>query len=79
MLEDLRKNFMEEKFKMIIYGNKIDILNYKKIESIKDNEIVITSDNKRIYIKGKNLVIIKLVKDEVLIQGLIDRIDYGQI
>lgn len=64
---------------MIIYGNKIDILNYKKIESIKDDEIVITSDDKRIYIKGKNLVIIKLVKDEVLIQGLIDRIDYGQV
>ena len=76
MLEDLRKNFMEEKFKMIIYGNKIDILNYKKIESIKDNEIIIKSDKDKIYIKGKDLVIIKLVKDEVLIQGLIDRIDF---
>ena len=47
--EVLKEIGYQEKFKVIIYGNKIDILNYKKIESIKDDEIVITSDNKRIY------------------------------
>lgn len=79
MLEEIRKNFIEEKFKMIVFSNKIDILNYKKIQSIKDDEIIIKSNEKEIRILGSNLAIIKLVSDEVLIEGIVDRIDYGQI
>lgn len=79
MLEEIRKSFIEEKFKMIVFSNKIDILNYKKIQSIKDDEIIIKSNEKEIRILGSNLAIIKLVSDEVLIEGIVDRIDYGQI
>ena len=79
MLEELRNKLSNEEFKITFFSNNIDILNYKKLVSIKDDEIVILSSNKQIIIKGKELVIIKLVKDELLISGQIEEIKWINI
>ena len=39
------------------------------------NKIIVYSDSGYITIKGKDLVVTKLLKDEVLITGLIDGIE----
>ena len=60
----------ENKFRIIIYNNKIDIINYKLIKEINYNRIVI--DN---YVfEGKNLEIIKLFSNEILIDGEINKV-----
>ena len=79
MIEEIRNRLSLEKFKITCFSNNIDILNYKKLISIKDDEVVISSSNKQIFISGKNLVIIKLVKDELLIEGTIEEIKWINI
>ena len=79
MLEDIRNKLSLEKFKITFFSNNMDILNYKKLVSIKDDEIIILSASKKIIISGNNLVIIKLVKDELLIEGVIENIKWINI
>lgn len=60
----------ENKFRIIIYNNRIDIINYKLIKEINTNRIII--DN---YVfEGKNLEPIKLFSNEILIDGEINKI-----
>ena len=60
----------ENLFRIIITSNKIDIINYKLIKEINSNRIVI--DN---YVfEGKNLEIIKLFSNEILIDGEINKV-----
>lgn len=60
----------ENNFKIIISNNKIDIINYKLIKEINTNKIII--DN---YVfEGKNLEPIKLFSNEILIDGVINKI-----
>ena len=69
------KNFIDDKsFKIIFYNNYIDIINYQEILDIKDNLIKILSD-KEIIIKGNDLSIIKLLDNEILINGEIESIN----
>ena len=74
MLEDLRNKLLEEEFRIICFSNNVDIINYKKLISIKDTSITLLSSTNKIIINGRNLSIIKLMSDEVLIQGIIEEI-----
>ena len=69
------KNYILEKdFKMILSNNYIDIINYLDIISIDDKNITIKSD-KNISIKGNNLSVSKLLDNEILIIGDIEKIE----
>jgi hypothetical protein len=69
------RNFIDDKsFKLILYNNLIDIINFKEIIDIKDDLIKILSD-KEITIKGKDLCVIKLLDNEILIRGNIESIN----
>ena len=67
-------NFLDNGFKMIVYDDKIDIINYNKIVNINDLNIKILS-NKLIDISGSNLKIIKLLDNELLVKGNINNIE----
>lgn len=72
------KNYIgENKFRLIIYNDKIDIVNFEDINDINDNKIVVKSDNK-IVIEGKNLKVKKLVSKEALITGEISKIYFNE-
>lgn len=62
---------------MSIYNDLIDIDNYNEIITLTDNLIVIESDNKLVYIKGRNLSIKKLMDNEILINGVIGDISFN--
>jgi len=69
-------NYINDKeFKFTVYENKIHIINFNKIITLEDNYISLLSTNKKINIKGLNLVLIKLVDNELLIKGNISNIE----
>lgn len=67
-------NFLDNGFKMIVYDDRIDIINYNKIVNINNLNIKILS-NKLIDISGSNLKIIKLLDNELLVKGNINNIE----
>ena len=69
-------NYINDKeFKFTVYENKIHIINFNKIITLEDNYISILSINKKINIKGLNLILIKLIDNELLIKGNISNIE----
>ena len=64
--------YLEDKnYEIIIKENKINIINFKEIIDFSVSKITLRCDNKIINIEGKNLIIGKMLDDELLITGLI--------
>lgn len=74
-LEDLRNYVLENNFKMIYLNNKLNVINYQAIEHFDNNKIMIKVD-KLLVIEGKNLVVTKLLEDEIQIEGSIKKIEF---
>ena len=75
MFNDIRNFINNDSFKIIIYDNLIDVINYKEIIDINSSSIKILSD-KEINIIGENLCITKMLDNELLIKGLIKDISF---
>ena len=74
----LRKFFdvvKDKTFRMIVEINTINIINYTDIVTFDEEEIIIKTNEKMLKIKGKNLIIDKLLQDEVLVSGEITKIE----
>lgn len=71
---NLINNFLEQEFKIIIYKNKINIINYDDISSIMEDEIYLNYKEGLIKIKGKMLSINKMIDHEILISGEIKEV-----
>ena len=68
-------NYLEDKeYKIIIKENQVNIINYDEIIDFTFNKIIIKHKQKIIAIEGTELYIVKMVEDEVLINGNIDHI-----
>ena len=76
MLDNLRSYVLEDKFKITIFINKIDIQNYKEIDHFDDTKIIVRYNRGHVIIKGENLTISKLLNDELLIIGKIKNIEF---
>ena len=67
---DRLNDYVENKeFKITIFKNKLNIINYDEVLDFNSKEITIRNNDKIIIIKGNNLVTAKMVKDEILIEG----------
>ena len=75
MIKKLIDYVKDEKLKIIYYDNSINIVNYDNILEIKDTEITIIKNKKVIIIKGNDLKLNKLLDREVLITGIINKIE----
>lgn len=67
---------MYNKPKIIIEDNRVDITNFTNIDHFDDNKIILKIIDNYISITGSNLIISKLVIDEVLISGNIKKIEF---
>lgn len=76
MLKNLREYINSEEFKITILKEKINIINYDLIRDISEKEILLSKDNKRVKIIGKNLKLNKLLDSEILIIGQIERVEF---
>lgn len=69
IIDGIRSYILEDDLKLTIVNNKINIVNYKDIGHFDSNKIIIKIENGQIIIKGDNLVVSKLMSDEILITG----------
>ena len=70
-----RNYLLDEMFNMRVLKNKINICNYETIGYLDNDLIIINYDSGEIKIKGENLVVSKLMNDEILISGNIKNIE----
>lgn len=59
-------------------NNKLDIINYTKILDFSDTKISISYLDSKYIIIGTNLVISKMLEEEVLITGNIEGISFNK-
>lgn len=66
----------EKKYSMIYRSNSLDIINYSEIIDFSSNKISIRYEDDIYYIEGNNLVISKMMDNEILITGDISNIGF---
>lgn len=74
-INKLRTYILEDEFRINILQDKINIINFTKIGSISETNIEVYNDDNKIVINGKNLVISKLLNNEMLITGIIKSVE----
>ena len=74
LVNKIRNSFNEKKLKIIIFDKYINIINYSVINDISNEKIIINNQN--ITINGRNLKVIKLLDNEILIEGLLSDLEY---
>ena len=67
---------MEEDFRVNYVKNKVDVVNYLSIDHFENNKIMIRYKEGLLVVIGSDLTISKLLKDEVLISGVIKEIEF---
>lgn len=77
LFSDIRNYIGENNFKIIIYKDEIDIINYNTIDEITNNKIIVFAE-KQIIIEGKNLKVKKLENEEILVLGNITSINFNE-
>lgn len=75
IIDEFRNYLLEPETKVIYINNKVNIINYKSIEHFDNNKVMIKTD-KLVTIKGENLVVKRLLNDEVLVEGKINNIEF---
>lgn len=75
LINTLKSSLLEEDFKMQYIEKKLGIANYNDISHFDSNKIIISYKNGSVLISGGNLVVSKLIKDELLIEGNIEKIE----
>lgn len=76
MLTRIKNYILDEEFKISVFENKIDIKNYSEIDNFNDKKIEVIYVRGKVEITGIKLVIEKLLDDEILISGLINKIEF---
>ena len=74
LISKLDRFLENQNYEIIIKENKVNIINFKEIIDFSVNRISLRCDNKIINIEGKNLIISKLLDEEVLITGIISNV-----
>lgn len=74
---DRMKNFfLENEFKIIYLKNQLNIVNYESMGHLDSYKIIVRKGNGNIIVNGTNLVVSKLLNDEILIDGKISSIEF---
>ena len=69
MIRKLVDYVKNEEFQLTVFKDRIHILNYEEVLSLEDHLIRIKACSKTILIRGENLVVNKLLDQEILIFG----------
>lgn len=78
MLENLKDFLKNETYRVSLVPSGVHILNYKRIIDINDKSVIISLKNESVTIKGNNLRLIKLDKNEILINGKVERLEINE-
>ncbi len=70
------KNYIEDnEFHFDIFIDRVYIANYEKILSLSDTRVSFVAQNKKITLTGNKLSLIKMLDDELLIQGNLTKVE----
>ena len=76
----LRSYILDTEFKVTILNGRINIVNFSELGHFDNNKVIVrflkTSNTHNLIIKGRNLVVSKLKSNEVLIEGVIDNLEF---
>ncbi len=76
IINGIKSYIKEDELKITIIKSKINIVNYTDIGHFDSNKIVIKTVNGEIVISGSDLVVSKLMIDEILIAGNFKTIEF---
>jgi len=74
LISKLDRYLENKNYEIILKENSINIINFKEIIDFSTNKISLRCDNKIINVEGKNLIISKMLDEEVLITGTINNL-----
>ena len=69
----------DRRFSMIYTNMGLDIVNYSEILDFSSSRISIRYNDNKYYIDGNGLVISKMMEEEILITGIINRITFEEM
>lgn len=76
----LRSYIFDTEFKVIILDGRINIVNFSEMGHFDNNKVIVrflkNNNIHNLIIKGRNLVVSKLKSNEVLIEGVIDNLEF---
>lgn len=75
LINSFRNYILDEEFKINIYKDKVNVVNYTDIVNFTSKEVTIKYDSGLLLITGNNLSISRLLIDEVLVTGNIEKIE----
>ena len=75
LINTFRNYILDEEFKINIFKDKVNVVNYKDIVNFTPKEETIKYDGGLLLIIGNNLSISRLLIDEVLVTGNIEKIE----
>ena len=71
------KNFLYDLNDFItIYENHLHVFNYDKLNKLSDKEIILIIKDREVLITGDNLKIKQMTKQELLVNGLIRKVEF---
>ena len=76
IINGIRSYILDDELKITIINNKINIVNYKDLGHFDSDKIVVKKENGEIIVKGNNLVVSKLMNNEILITGNFSNIEF---
>lgn len=71
----MRNYLLEEEFSVNIYKDKVHVMNYTSIGMFDNHSININYNGGVLHITGDNLIVKKLLNEEVLIVGKIKNVE----
>ena len=75
LIDKLNGYLFEKDYKITIKDNYLNITNYDEIVDFSLTKIILRCQTKKIVLEGKNLIIVKMLDDEVLVKGTITNLN----
>ena len=76
LVHRFRNYLLEEEFEMKIYKGAVNIVNFTEIGHFDAYKVVVKCDSLNVYIEGQDLVVSKLLQDEILVTGKIQKVEF---
>lgn len=78
LVDDFRNIISDSKMKIILKEDFINIVNFDRIITLENEKIIVKDESKKIKVSGKNLSIIKLLDNEILAKGCLNKIEFSE-
>lgn len=76
LVHRFRNYLLEENFEIKMYKGALNITNFTEIGHFDSYKVVVKCDSLTVYIEGEDLVVSKLLQDEILVAGKIKKVEF---